>query len=91
MGRRRWMNDGGLGVSEVGCERHELGPIDELPGRLAATCHLKCQHPAKTLLLTDRQGMTGMVRQPAVRYRFYQRMLSQPFSQTLRVVRMVYF
>ena len=86
MSRRRWMHDGGLGVSEVGCERHELSPIDELPGRLAATCYLKCQHPTKTFLLTDRQGMAGMVSQPAVMNGFYKGLPSQPLGKTLCVI-----
>ena len=54
MGRRRGMHDGGLGVTQIGSQRYQLGPINELLGCLAATRHLKRQHLAETLLLARR-------------------------------------
>ena len=76
MSCRRWMHDGGLGVTQFGGERHQLSPVDELPSRFAATRHLKRQHPAKTVLLAASQRVTGMVWQPAVVDGFYRRLLS---------------
>lgn len=84
---RREMHDGGLGVTLIGSERHQLIPIDELPSRLATTRQLKRQYLTKTILLTRRQRVIRMVSQPAVVNGSHKGLLNQPLSQTLRVVR----